>query len=103
MQNRGAHGRASTVHHMPGPASLITIRRRIDRIDDQLLRLLNRRARLVLAVGEHKQRERAEVYVPDREHAVLSRLARGNGGPLAAARAPTDPCRRRRGRRGHAP
>jgi len=84
LQNRGAHGRASTVHHMPGPASLTTMRRRIDRIDDQLLRLLNRRARLVLAVGAHKQRERSAVYVPDREHAVLSRLARGNGGPLAA-------------------
>src|SRR5262249_56447501 len=81
LQNRGAHGRASTVHHMPGSASLTTIRRRIDRIDDQLLRLLNRRARLVLAVGAHKQRERAAVYVPDRERAVLSRLAPGHGRP----------------------
>src|SRR5262249_62340794 len=69
---------------MPGPVSLTTIRRRIDRIDDQLLRLLNRRAKLVLAVGEQKQRQQAAVYVPDREHAVLKRLAKGNGGPLAA-------------------
>src|SRR5262249_56548357 len=69
---------------MPGPVSLPTIRRRIDRIDDQLLRLLNRRAKLVLAVGEQKQRQQAAVYVPDREHAVLKRLAKGNGGPLAA-------------------
>jgi chorismate mutase/prephenate dehydratase len=70
---------------MPRAASLTTIRRRIDRIDDQVLRLLNRRARLVLAVAEQKQRRQAAVYVPDREHAVLARLARRNGGPLAAS------------------
>src|SRR5262249_28384876 len=69
---------------MPGPVSPTTIRRRIDRIDDQLLRLLNQRAKLVLTVGEQKQRQQAAVYVPDRERAVLKRLAKGNGGPLAA-------------------
>ena len=36
---------------MPRPAPIPALRRQIDRIDDQLLRLLNRRARLALAVG----------------------------------------------------
>ena len=39
---------------MPRPASIVSIRRQIDRIDDQLLRLLNRRARLALAVAAQK-------------------------------------------------
>jgi chorismate mutase/prephenate dehydratase len=70
---------------MPRPVSIPAIRRQIDRIDDQLLRLLNRRARLALAVAGQKQRRRAPIYAPAREQGVLQRLARENGGPLGAA------------------
>ncbi len=54
----------------------------MDRIDAQLLRLLNRRARLALAVAAQKRRSRTAIYAPGREQDVLTRVARQNGGPL---------------------
>jgi chorismate mutase/prephenate dehydratase len=65
-------------------ASIPSLRRRIDRIDDQILRLLNRRARVVLDVAAHKARTNSRVYAPERERSVLSRLVGQNGGPLPA-------------------
>jgi chorismate mutase/prephenate dehydratase len=70
---------------MPRPAAIPALRRQIDRIDDQLLRLLNRRARLAQAIGHHKVVTQAAVYAPGREHGVLVRLARTNRGPLTRA------------------
>jgi chorismate mutase/prephenate dehydratase len=63
-------------------ASIPALRRHIDRIDDQLLRLLNRRARVVLAIAEQKARTNSGVYAPGREKSVLARLVRANTGPL---------------------
>lgn len=70
---------------MPRPGSIPAIRRAIDRIDDQLLRLLNRRARLALAIATQKRRHQTAIYAPGRESGVLARVARQNGGPLGAA------------------
>src|SRR5262249_8724818 len=85
LQNQGVHGRAPTAFHMPRPASILSIRRQIDHIDDQLLRLLNQRAELALTAGAQKERRRAAIYAPGREHRVLARLTKQNGGPLAVA------------------
>src|SRR5215470_16183215 len=63
-------------------ASIPALRRQIDRIDDQLLRLLNRRAGLAVAIAEQKARSNSSVYAPAREKGVLARLARANRGPL---------------------
>src|SRR5690349_800478 len=68
---------------MPRPATLAALRRQIDRIDDRLLDLLTRRARLALAVGSAKARTKRTVYAPAREKSVLTRLVRRNRGPLA--------------------
>ena len=65
-------------------ASIPVLRQQIDRIDDQLLRLLSRRAELALAIAEQKARSNSEVYAPAREKGVLERLARANRGPLPA-------------------
>ncbi len=62
--------------------SIPALRKQIDRIDDQLLRLLNRRARLALAVAEQKARTNSSVYAPEREKGVLARLVGANRGPL---------------------
>jgi chorismate mutase / prephenate dehydratase len=59
-------------------------RGRIDDIDRQLLGLLNQRAALALEVGQAKRETGAPVFVPEREHAILERLLRLNGGPLPA-------------------
>lgn len=67
---------------MQRKASLPALRRRIDRIDDELLRLLNRRARLVLGIAEQKARTNSGVYAADREKGVLARLAKRNRGPM---------------------
>lgn len=60
-------------------AELATLRRDIDAIDDELLRLMNARARLAHRIGEIKQ---GNLYRPEREAQVLRRLAEQNDGPL---------------------
>ncbi len=57
-------------------------RTEIDEIDRELLRLLNRRARLALKVGTLKTAARLPCCDPDRERVVLSSLRKANTGPL---------------------
>jgi chorismate mutase/prephenate dehydratase len=65
-------------------AALTGLRQQIDSIDDQLLTLLNARARCAQEVGEVKARhgEAAVVYRPEREAQVLLRVQAANAGPL---------------------
>lgn len=58
------------------------IRRQIDTVDEQLLVLLNERARLALAVGKAKRGSGKQIYDPTREAEVLNRLTELNNGPL---------------------
>ena len=53
-----------------------TLRRRIDRIDDRLLGLLEERAGAARAIGEVKARSGAGVWVPSREKKIVERLIR---------------------------
>ena len=67
-------------------ARLAAIRRTIDALDADLLDLLNRRARSVLEVAAIKALDaEPRYYRPEREVALLRRLAASNGGPLPAA------------------
>ncbi len=52
----------------------------MDRIDLQILRLLQQRNKLTGEIGRIKRRTRAVIYVPDRERQLLERLVRRNGG-----------------------
>ena len=63
--------------------NLPTLRKQIDRIDRQLLRLLNRRAALALRVGRLKRRRGLPVFDSRREDAILRHVARANRGPLS--------------------
>lgn len=54
----------------------------IDRIDDELLRLLNERAALALKVGEAKTRLDTSLCDNQREREVLARLRQANPGPF---------------------
>jgi chorismate mutase len=58
-------------------------REEIDRIDGELLRLLNRRALLALEIGEMKTRAGLPLKDEGREREVLSRSSVANVGPLA--------------------
>ena len=64
------------------PARLASIRREIDSVDQQLLALLNQRARLSLEVGRVKREGAGIVFKPLREREVLERLVKKNSGPL---------------------
>jgi chorismate mutase / prephenate dehydratase len=54
------------------------IRRKIDALDVQLLKLLNERADLVHEVGMVKRAEGSEIYAPEREETVLRSLIEKN-------------------------
>lgn len=58
------------------------LRKKIDRIDDEVLELLNKRAGYVLEVGRIKRSLQAKFYKPDRERQILERLAGKNAGPF---------------------
>jgi chorismate mutase/prephenate dehydratase len=62
--------------------SLEELRKRIDEIDHQLVKLLNERARVVVDIGKLKSKTDKPVYAPDREKKVLERVIKANEGPL---------------------
>ncbi len=62
--------------------SLEELRKRIDELDQQLVQLLNERARVVVEIGKLKNKNDRPVYAPDREKEVFTRLVEGNKGPL---------------------
>ena len=57
-------------------------RRRIDQIDEQLMRLLNSRSACAVEIGRLKRVLGLPVYSPDREAWILERVMRENPGPL---------------------
>lgn len=64
---------------------LDALRADIDEVDARLLALLNRRAELSLAVGRLKTATAGPVFRPERESAILRRLAGLSQGPLPTA------------------
>jgi chorismate mutase / prephenate dehydratase len=52
-----------------------SLRAGIDSVDEEIVRLLDRRARLARRVGEIKQRNGLEAYAPAREREVLNRVS----------------------------
>jgi len=62
--------------------SLDELRNRIDAVDNQLVKLLNERARVVVDIGKFKNKTASPVYAPDREKEVLARIVETNKGPL---------------------
>jgi len=60
------------------------LRREIDAVDDELLKLINQRAALAGRIGSLKQG--APAYRPERETQILRRVAEASAGPLAPER-----------------
>lgn len=58
------------------------LRQQIDRIDSQILDLLNRRAEIVVSVGKAKKGSEKSFYVPSREKEIYQRLTDQNPGPF---------------------
>ena len=61
---------------------LAELRRQIDELDRRIVELLNARAQVVVEVGKIKRSSGVPIYAPDREKAVLDRIAALNHGPL---------------------
>ncbi len=59
-----------------------TLREQIDRLDADIVRLLNERAKCALEIGRLKKGKDQLPYVPERELAVYRRLSALNEGPL---------------------
>ena len=68
----------------PVKPDLLALREQIDGVDRELLKLLNRRAKLALSVGELKKHEGSVVFRPEREAQVIDGLKAQNTGPLRA-------------------
>lgn len=62
--------------------SLDSLRAKIDRIDQQLVELVNQRAQLALEIGRIKHESGVACYAPAREEEVLARVAELSQGPL---------------------
>ncbi len=65
-------------------AKIRDIRNNIDQIDDQLLKLINRRGELAIKIGQEKSRENSSkhFHVPHREHSIIERLTQNSNGPF---------------------
>lgn len=62
--------------------TLTDIRKKIDELDDKLLKLLNERADLVHEVGQIKRSQGLAIYVPEREEQLLRSLLKKSKGRL---------------------
>jgi chorismate mutase / prephenate dehydratase len=61
---------------------LDALRSKIDAFDEQIVPLLNARAKIVVEIGKLKQARGTPVYAPDREKVVLERVRKLSTGPL---------------------
>jgi len=57
-------------------------RRKIDEADEQLVRLLNERAKAAIEIGKLKRSAAMPIYEPGREKAVFDHVFAANPGPL---------------------
>lgn len=67
---------------LPAMPNLDKYRDEIDRIDREILRLLNERAGNAIAIGEIKKKEGKPLWVPSREMKIYERLTELNDGPF---------------------
>jgi chorismate mutase len=64
------------------PQRVEELRRRVNEVDDQLVRILNERARIVQELGKYKQESGVALFDPRREEEILRRVAEINEGPI---------------------
>ena len=62
-----------------------TWREKIDHLDEDIVRLINERARAARAIGELKRDADLPVYEPGREREVMEHVRAINAGPLTDA------------------
>jgi len=65
-------------------AKIQDIRNNIDKIDDQLVKLINKRGELAVKIGQEKSKKSSSkhFHVPHRERSIIERVTRSSGGPF---------------------
>lgn len=78
--DRGPESHGGMANHK----DIATHRQEIDRIDDEILRLLNERSKSVIEIGRLKKQTDTDghLHTPRREAEIVERLMRGNTGPF---------------------
>ncbi|MGA3007451.1 MAG: chorismate mutase, partial [Opitutaceae bacterium] len=61
---------------------LTPLREKIDALDRRMVDLLNERLALAAEIGKFKRDTGGQIYVPEREDAVLRKIAEFNQGPI---------------------
>src|SRR5260370_2531180 len=69
-------------HPHKSAASLTAFRSQIDRLDLQILKLINDRAKLAVEIGKVKHDAASDIFAPAREEEVLQNVLHTNHGPL---------------------
>ena len=62
--------------------SLADYRKKIDALDERIIKALNQRAKVSQQIGKHKTKNKAGIYVSSREQQVLKRIKMLNDGPM---------------------
>jgi chorismate mutase/prephenate dehydratase len=65
-----------------GADPLVPLREKIDGLDREIVKILNQRLAVAAEIGRLKRGAGGEIYVPEREDAVLRKVAGLNHGPL---------------------
>lgn len=60
-------------------------RQHIDLLDQEILKLLNERAKLSVNIAKIKSQNKMSVFVPERENRLLEQIISKNEGPLTVA------------------
>ena len=68
----------------PLPEGVHELRRRIDALDRDLVRLLNERSRWAVEIGRLKGQAGLPIHDPEREREILHQIAQSSAGPLEA-------------------
>jgi len=79
---RKAEGGSNSAVATRAAASIKNLRAQIDKLDLQLLKLVNERAAHAAEIGKLKNEHGAEVFSPAREEEVLENVLQNNKGPL---------------------
>jgi len=69
---------------MPRKSSnLNKLRKKIDALDEKIVALLNRRAKVVIEIGKVKKKNNSPVFSPEREKTVYRKITKASKGPLS--------------------
>ena len=74
--------KAKTKKSVKKSANLNDLRDKINSLDEKIVKLMNNRANMSVAIGEHKRETAQAIYSPAREKEVFERLKSLNKGPM---------------------